>query len=167
MKFADSHYRKVLVPDIDRVTDPIGQLTGHFQWAREEFLRMPESLSRFSYAEGKWTTAQILGHLVDTQIIWLYRILWIARGEKRPLLYADENLWTANSGYESISLQEISGRYAKISASTQSILLTLPDESYRQSGEVNGIEMTAMEGMMTLIAHEIHHLRIIRERHEG
>lgn len=165
MKFADSQYRKILVPDIDDVTDPLGQLAGHFQWAKAEFSNIPESLAGFSYSDGKWTTAQILGHLVDTQIIWLFRILWISRGESRPLLYADENLWTVNSGYHAVSLQEISRRYANLSASTQGLLLSLPQESYRRVGEVNGVEMNAMEGITTLIAHERHHLRILRERY--
>jgi hypothetical protein len=48
---------------------------------------------------------------------------------------------------------------------TQAMLLTLPEESYRQIGEVNGVEMTAIVGITTLIAHERHHLRILPERY--
>jgi hypothetical protein len=81
------------------------------------------------------------------------------------LLYADENLWTVNSGYEAVTLKEISWRYANLSASTQAMLLTLPEESYRRIGEVNGVEMTAIDGITSLIAHERHHLRILRERY--
>jgi hypothetical protein len=165
MKFSESIYRKVLVPEIDAIPDPLGQLAGHFTWAREEFPGIPETLAGFSYAEGKWTTAQILGHLVDTQIIWLYRSLWIARGETRPLPYADENLWTENSGYRDLSLKEISARYAHACVATQTLLLGLPGEAYLRLGEVNGVEMTAMDGIRILIAHERHHLRIIRERY--
>jgi len=165
MKFADSQYRKILLPEIDAVPDPLAQLADHFRRAQEEFLRVPESSAAFRYAEGKWTVADILGHLVDTQIIWLFRILWIARGETRPLLYADENLWTANSGYHGVSLRKITEHYAHLSASTESILLALPKASYNRIGEVNGVEMAALEGIMTLIAHERHHLRILRERY--
>ncbi len=143
----------------------MGQLAGHFRWAQEEFSVIPESLAAFRYSDGKWTTAQILGHLLDTQIIWLFRILWIARGETRPLPYADENLWTVNSGYQALQVEELSRRYASLSASSQAMLLSLPPESYRRIGEVNGVEMTAMDGITTLIAHERHHLRILRERY--
>ncbi len=38
-----------------------------------------------SYAPGKWTVKEVLGHLADDQRIFAYRVLCLARGEPPEL----------------------------------------------------------------------------------
>ena len=50
---------------------------------REEFLGLldrikPEDLS-YSYAEGKWTVAEVIQHIIDVERIFQYRSLTLAR----------------------------------------------------------------------------------------
>src|ERR1700687_4783914 len=39
----------------------------------------------FRYAPGKWTVKEVLGHVTDTERIFSYRALRIARGDQTPL----------------------------------------------------------------------------------
>ena len=41
--------------------------------------------SEFSYAPGKWTLKQIVGHMIDTERIFAYRALCVARNDATPL----------------------------------------------------------------------------------
>ncbi len=165
MKFIDSDYRKILLPEIDGVIDPVGEIGPHSAGALAFIEAIPEASAGIRYAPGKWSIAELIGHLIDTQIIWTYRILWIARGEQRPLAYADENLWTSNSRYDAVPLREIRGTYGTVCASTQAILAMIPKDAHPYLGSVNGVEITVLQAMATLIAHERHHLRMIKEKY--
>ena len=45
------------------------------------------------YAEGKWSVKEVLGHLCDTERIFSYRLLRIARGDTTPLPGFDEGAY--------------------------------------------------------------------------
>ena len=47
--------------------------------ASEFFQLIPEEKGNYTYAEGKWCIKEVLGHLVDTERIFAYRALCIAR----------------------------------------------------------------------------------------
>src|ERR1700754_4292778 len=50
-----------------------------------------EEKSTYAYAEGKWTLKELLQHMIDTERIFNYRALAIAREETAPLPGFDEN----------------------------------------------------------------------------
>src|SRR5205085_597558 len=58
-----------------------------------------EAIRGRTYAPGKWTLKQILGHLADDERIFGYRILSIARGDTRPLPGFDENAYMEASNF--------------------------------------------------------------------
>ena len=49
-----------------------------------EFLNsIPEDKGKYSYAEDKWTIKEVIEHITDTERIFAFRALCIARGEKK------------------------------------------------------------------------------------
>ena len=44
-----------------------------------------EEAGNFRYAPEKWSIKELLGHIVDAERIFSYRLLRIARGDKTPL----------------------------------------------------------------------------------
>src|SRR5690606_5725368 len=45
----------------------------------------------YRYAPGKWTIADLVGHITDAERIFAYRMLRIGRGDQTPLPGWDEN----------------------------------------------------------------------------
>jgi DinB family protein len=54
----------------------------------------------YRYAEGKWSIKEILGHLSDTERIFGYRLLRIARGDATPLAGFDENAYVPAGSFD-------------------------------------------------------------------
>jgi hypothetical protein len=48
------------------------------------------------YAPGKWTAREVVGHILDTERIFGYRLLTFARGDEVTTPRADEHLYVRN-----------------------------------------------------------------------
>ncbi len=128
---------------------------------------IPAGKLAFAYAPGKWTVAQVLGHIIDTQVVFLYRILNISRGEKISLPGFDERIWVENGKSRGLDLEEIGSLYEKASSLTLAFLLQLQGPDLKMTGEANGVTLSVEEIIAYLIAHEMHHSKIIVSRYLG
>src|SRR6266545_381983 len=53
-------------------------------------------------APGKWSAAQILAHLSETEMLWGYRIRMILERDGVELVGMDQDAWARNSRYDRI-----------------------------------------------------------------
>lgn len=124
-----------------------------------------ESVRELTYAEGKWTLKQVVGHLVDDERIFAYRVLCVARGDARPLPGFDENEYMAGVDFESRPLADLLREYRVQRAATIALLEPLTGEEWQRRGMVNGYQASVRGLAFHIAAHELHHLRVVRERY--
>ncbi len=117
------------------------------------------------YASGKWTMKEILGHLVDDERIFVYRMLTVARGDPLALPGFDENLYVAHAGFEARNLTALLQEYRITRQGTVAFLQGLTAAGWVRRGTVNGYSASVRGLAFHVAGHELHHLRIIRERY--
>lgn len=117
------------------------------------------------YAPGKWTLKEALGHLIDDERIYAYRLLCVARGEEAELPGFDENRYAAHAGAQQRPLEELLAEYGAVRAATVALLRGLPQEAWPRRGRVNGYECSVRGLAFHIAGHELHHLRVVRERY--
>lgn len=129
------------------------------------FSFLTEEQSKFAYAEGKWTLKEVLLHLSDTERIFQYRILAIARGEKSELPGFDEELYAQNSFANERNLDSLLEEYQLVRKSSQILLETMSSSVLNNIGTANGNQISAQTIGKLIIGHNIHHLNVIEERY--
>lgn len=129
------------------------------------FSFLTEEQSKFAYAEGKWTLKEVLLHLSDTERIFQYRILAIARGEKSELPGFDEELYAQNSFANERSLDSLLDEYQLVRKSSQILLETMNSSVLNNIGTANGNQISAQTIGKLIVGHNIHHLNVIQERY--
>lgn len=117
------------------------------------------------YAPGKWTVKEILGHLIDDERIFVYRILTVARHDPLVIPGFDENLYVATAGFEPRPLADLLAEYRATRAATLAFLSGLSREAWDRRGVVNGYEASVRGLAFHVAGHELHHLRVLRERY--
>lgn len=154
--------------DIARVQgDDICEALLRQQAAFESLLaNLDESRIRgLRYAPGKWTVSEVIGHMLDDERIFAYRILCIARGDRKPLESFDEKLYVAGANFEERSLPSFIEEYRLIRASTIALLRSLSPDAWLRRGTVTNY-MASVRGLAWHIAgHELHHIDILKTRY--
>ena len=154
--------------DIDRVEgdDAVAVLETLAEETIAFFRGLPdEKLAGLRYAPGKWTVKDVVAHLIDDERIVAYRALCVARGETQPLPGFDETLYAKHAAGEDRPWLGLLAEQSIVRAATLVLLRSLPPAAWTHVGTVNGYSATARGLAFHIAGHELHHLRVIRERY--
>jgi DinB superfamily len=154
--------------DIDFVEgeDAVAALAAQLATTLALFSPVGEELaSSFVYAPGKWTLKQVVGHLSDDERIFAYRVLCIARNDSRPLPGFDEKDYVRFAGFEGRAWADLLAEYRVVRESTLVLFRTFTPEVWLRRGNVNGYDASVRGLAFHIAGHELHHLRIVREKY--
>lgn len=126
---------------------------------------LPEADAAFRYAPGKWTVREVVGHLIDSERIFSYRILCIARGETASLPGFDENSYAQVSNVNTRPMQAVATEFAHVRAGTIALIEGLDEAAIGRRGLANGNAITPRALAFIIAGHEKHHIGVIRERY--
>jgi uncharacterized damage-inducible protein DinB len=152
---------------IEKVSDEeLGtQLTQQLREIEQLFENVTDRAALARYAEGKWSIKEILGHLADTERIFTYRLLRIARADPTPLEGYDENAYVPAGRFDDRPLPMLLAELRAVRLSTAALLEGLPDEAWARWGEANGSPVTARALAYIIVGHVAHHLGVLRSRY--
>ncbi len=124
-----------------------------------------EEKSTYAYEPGKWTLKELLQHMIDTERIFNYRALAIARKETVALPGFDENSYAANSNANSRSWRTLVDEFLAVRQSTQFLYNSFTDEALASSGTASNNPVTVNSLGFTTLGHFYHHKKVMKERY--
>ena len=127
--------------------------------------RVAPERAQHRYAPGKWSVIEIIGHLSDTERIFAYRALRIARGDETPLPGFDENLYVPAAEFGRRSLPDVAHELAAVRAATVALFQGLADADWSRRGVASGYPVSVRALGHIIVGHELHHLEVLRTRY--
>ena len=132
----------------------------------ERLLRsISEEKSRYRYAPEKWSIKTLVRHVTDTERIFGYRILAMARGESHPLPGFDENAYAAASEADERRFGDLVEEWRTVRAATITLLRGLSPRAWEGSGTVNDTKRSVRSIAYNTLGHERHHLKVLRDKY--
>ncbi len=119
----------------------------------------------FRYAPGKWSAGEVLGHVCDTERIFAYRALRIARGDQTPIEGFEQDDYVKNGPFAREPLSEIIEDYIAVRRASLSLLRNLDETAWMRRGIANHKEVTVRALAYLIAGHELHHRRILEEKY--
>lgn len=148
---------------------PDGDLIEHLERQAEKTVALlgaiSEEKSQHRYAPGKWTIREVLGHVIDGERVFTYRALTFARGDTGPLPSFDENAWAATSNAGRRDMKELLVEYRAVRAATVALFRSFGEDDFARSGTASKNPVTVRALAYIVAGHELHHLKILRERY--
>ncbi len=134
--------------------------------AVERALRdLPAAAARSRYAEGKWSVAEVVGHVVDSERVFGYRALATARGEKATLPSFDEDAYARLAGHDVCPLGELVEELLALRRSHVLMFRHFDGAAWDRLGLVGGHPNAARAWAFVMAGHLRHHANVLRERY--
>jgi hypothetical protein len=124
-----------------------------------------EADGTFRYAPGKWTANEVLGHVCDTERIFAYRALRMARGDQTPIEGFEQDDYVKNGPFVQLPLAEIIEDFIAVRRATLTLFRNLDEPAWGRRGVANKNEVTVRALAYTIAGHELHHRRILEEKY--
>jgi uncharacterized damage-inducible protein DinB len=128
------------------------------------FRNLSEEQSMHTYAEGKWTLKQVLGHMIDTERTFAYRALCFSRNNIE-LPGFDQDIYVNNTDFNSRSIQNLADEYKATRESNLFLFRSLSEEQLLRGGKASGNPVTVKALVYMTAGHEQYHLKLIKERY--
>jgi uncharacterized damage-inducible protein DinB len=119
----------------------------------------------FRYAPEKWSAKEVLGHICDTERIFAYRALRIARADATPLAGFEQDDYVRNGPFAHRPLADWVEDFIAVRRSTLSLLRNLEEAAWSRRGVANKNEISVRALAYIIAGHELHHRRILEEKY--
>ncbi|MBA3705170.1 MAG: DinB family protein [Bacteroidetes bacterium] len=126
---------------------------------------IPEDKENYAYAEGKWTIKEVLGHVIDTERIFGYRAMRMARKDKTMLPGFDENTFVENAQFNKRTLYDLAHEFAIVRESHLASFKHFDEIALNQIGNANGKEVSVRAILYMIAGHAAHHMDVIKTRY--
>lgn len=150
-----------LVPEGDLIPHLIQQAKQLPKWlsgvAEEKWV--------YRYAPGKWSLKEVLGHMLDNEIVMNYRLLRISRGDKTSLPGYDQEKFILASSYQDYEPAELIEYYKTIRSATLAAMRGVTDEAWLRQGFIGANAISARALAYIIAGHELHHVNVIKEKY--
>jgi hypothetical protein len=145
--------------------DIVEVLTAQLDEALEFLSSISEEKSLHRYAPDKWTIRELLGHVNDTERVFMFRALWFARGFQDPLPSFDQEIGFVAAESDKVSWASHVEEFRAIRDSTLAFFRNLPADAWLHSGIASDNSVTVRALAYIVAGHVSHHLGILRERY--
>jgi hypothetical protein len=123
-----------------------------------------ERTSLVRHAPYTWSVREVVGHITDTERVFGYRALHIARGDEAPLPGFDENAYARIAESDRIPLAELAGEFEVVRRSNLLMFRHLKAEDWLRRGTANNATVSVRALAYMIVGHERHHVAILRQR---
>ncbi|MEZ0006568.1 putative damage-inducible protein DinB [Flavobacterium sp. 28YEA47A] len=158
-------YYSTYITKVDQEANLIEEL----EISVHEFIKFVQNIPLdkydYRYAEGKWTIKDIIQHLMDSERIFAYRALRIARNDKTPLPGFEENDYADIAEADKRSIRDLLTELAIIRQSTIALFKTFDEEVLKRMGVASGYDISVRALGFIIIGHQKHHQNIFIERY--
>lgn len=158
VSFHNTYISKVPEGDVLKLLEQLRESTYNL------FNSMSEEKAMHAYAEDKWTLKQTLGHMIDTERTFAYRLLCFSRNYIE-LPGFDQDIYVANANFNQRSIQSLASEFRASRESNIYMIAALTDEQLDKRGIASGNNVSVRALVYMLAGHELHHLKIIKERY--
>ncbi len=159
VEYYETYVSKVTTPDV------VGFLHEQRDEALALFAEIPDEKADYRYAEGKWSTKQVLGHVVDAEWAFTGRALWFARNAGSSMPGMDPDDFVRGGNFEARELAGLAAEFGHVRAGNLILFESFDDEILERRGEASGCAFSVRAQLFIIAGHVQHHLGVLRERY--
>lgn len=125
---------------------------------------IPAEKHNFRYEENKWSIAEILQHIIDSERVISMRALCFARGENQSLPGFDQDLYMQNA-QSKLSFADTLEEFLALRKSNILMFKSFSDEQLERTGTSSGFLRNVKAHAYIIVGHEKHHRKVLMSKY--
>lgn len=113
-------------------------------------------------APGEWSVKEVLGHLVDTERVFAYRAMRIARGDATPLAGFDQDDYVRATSFNARSLTDLVDEFDYLRRANILCFKALTAEERQRCGTASNNPASVRALLYIMAGHVAHHVESLR-----
>lgn len=140
-----------------------------FEEDKETVIKFFSSISKdkleYRYQPKKWSIKEVLQHIIDTERIFMYRMLRIARKDMTPIEGFDQDIYIKPSGADKKTIEALLEEFKTTRLYSINLLSSISNKNLCNIGIANNSPTSARACAFILLGHNVWHMDIIKERY--
>lgn len=150
-----------LVPEVDILT----LLHTQRDWYGDFVEGLTEDEIKFRYAPDKWSLAEMIGHVMDTERVFAYRMMAISRGDQNKFPGFEQDDYVRHSIYQDIAPSELASEWRAVRSASIYLARHANTEMAERMGIANDLPIRVLALPYLMAGHVIHHHHVAKERY--
>ena len=121
--------------------------------------------SNFSYAPGKWSVKEVIGHINDVERVFGYRALRISRKDETPIPGFEQDDYVANSNLKNIPIGDSIKEFSFLRQGNLMMFKSFADEMWLNKGIASNNNVTVRAIAYIIAGHADHHIGVLKEKY--
>lgn len=113
-------------------------------------------------APGEWSVKEVLGHLVDTERVFAYRMLRFSRDDKQALPGFEQDDYVAATDFNRRTMADLLDELIFQRRANVILIHSLTDEETARVGTASGNPMSARAAIYAMAGHVAHHVESLK-----
>ena len=126
---------------------------------------LPAEKLLYRYDDGKWTIKELIQHIIDAERVLSYRALRFSRNDPTDLQGFDEDWYVGNSNGNERDFTDLLNEFINVRNSSISLFNSFSNEMMLMLGTANRSIMSVRALGFIIAGHQMHHLKIIKEKY--
>lgn len=128
-------------------------------------LKVSDEKLSHSYAEEKWTVAQVISHINDVERIFGYRALACLRNDKGNIPGFEQDDYVANANMINKTKENLANEFQACRNANIAMLQSAEKSEWLRTCTINGYKTSARAMAYMIAGHVEHHNRIFAEKY--
>jgi hypothetical protein len=126
---------------------------------------LTETQAATRYAPDKWSIKELIGHIIDGERVFAYRLLCFARQDQTPLPGFEQDDYVRAGNFDNRQWSDLVEEFELVRRANLSLLRSLDEEAWMRRGTANDDEVSVRALAYIIAGHETHHMQILRTRY--
>ncbi|MEP6591587.1 MAG: DinB family protein [Gemmatimonadota bacterium] len=129
------------------------------------FHGLGEARAGFRYAPEKWSVREVVGHLIDTERVFGFRALWIARRADSPLPGFEQDDFVRAAAHDACGVDSLLAEFTSVREGHLHMLQHLPSAAWTRVGTAGGHPLSVRAAAFIMAGHVAHHIAEFHSRY--
>jgi uncharacterized damage-inducible protein DinB len=145
--------------------DVVAALAQQVDEIRAALGNLSDQQARFKFGPLEWSIKEVLGHLIDGERVFSYRLLRISRNDQTPLPGFEQEDYVREAGFDNSAFDDLISEFEFLRRANILGIKNMSDESVSRLGTASGVAVSARALIYMLVGHVEHHMASLHENY--